>query len=159
MDFPRLTPPAISVHDVNGGYDHRHPTENSQHMASGQLLSSSGPMPIPSKDTTAFAPPPLPPPSRITDLENGHDAGWLHANSQGPMAGSRLAPINPSSSLVGSQRPEPDTRGDQMALDDQDGRQIGLPLSTSPQIYAKTNLPPVGEGSRNPVAVNAPCPM
>lgn len=158
MDFPRLTPPAISIHDVNGGHDSRHTTDPSHHLSSGQFLSSSGPMPIPSKGMTTFAPPPLPPPSRINDLEDGHDAGWLHANSKGPMASSKLAPINPSSSLCGGQRPELDTRGDPMVLDDPDGKQIGLPPPTSPEVYAKMN-PALGEGSRNPVAVGAPGPM
>ena len=156
MDFPRLTPPAISVHDVNGGPNNPHSSETSRPPTSGNPLSSSGPLPIPSKDMSTFAPPPLPPPSRINDLENGHDAGWLHANPQGP---PRLAPINPSSSLCGGGRTMPTSRGDPMVLDDRDGRQNDLPLSTSPETYVKLEPPRLMDGLRNPAPVQLPGPM
>lgn len=38
------------------------------------------PISIPGDTTPDLAPPPLPPPSRISDLENGYEAGWECAN-------------------------------------------------------------------------------
>lgn len=140
MDFPRLTPPAISVHDVNGDHNNRPSTDPSHHSAPGQF-SSSAPMPIPSKDMSTFAPPPLPPPSRINDLENGHDPGWMHANSQDAC---KLAPINPGSSLHGAQRPDPATQDQPM--EDQP------PGNSETQI--KIEPPPAEDGNRN--SANAP---
>ncbi|KAI9930866.1 hypothetical protein MW887_010517 [Aspergillus wentii] len=108
-----------------------------------------------------FAPPPLPPPSRITDLEDGHDAGWLHANPRGSASSTKLAPINPSSSLFGGQRRlEPSLPSNRMALDDLDGRHSGLPISRSPEAHIKIEPPPpLEEGFRNSVSINAPGPI
>ncbi|KAJ5802102.1 uncharacterized protein N7503_004552 [Penicillium pulvis] len=59
----------------------------------------------------ATAPPPLPPPPRIHDLENGYDAGWLYANSS--RSTTSLPPINPNSSLLGGhRRPDSAPRSD-----------------------------------------------
>lgn len=152
MDFPRLTPPAISVHDVNGDHHDSHPsTASSGRSTPGQNFASSAPMPIPSKDMSTFVPPPLPPPPRINDLENGRDTGWMHANSQGSMDACKLAPINPGSSLAAGQRNDPAFRGDQSPMVDQNGRQTGLPPPRSPETQIKIELPPpVEESSRNP---------
>jgi hypothetical protein len=86
-------------------------------------------MRIPNKTIEAFAPPPLPPPSRINGLEDGHDVGWIHANGMGTPDVAKLAPINPTSSLYGGhRRPEPIPRLDRMTLDDYDDRgQTGFP--------------------------------
>lgn len=149
MDFPRLTPPAISIHDVNGAHDTSRSSEAPQ-------PSASGPMPIPSKDMSTFAPPPLPPPPRINDLENGHDAGWLHANPQEP---PKLAPINPSSSLYGGSPTNPAGRGEPMVLDDRDGRQSDLPHSKSDETHNKLEPPRLMDGLRSSTQVNPPGPM
>lgn len=86
-------------------------------------FASPGPMRIPTKTVEAFAPPPLPPPQRINDLEDGNDVGWLHANAMGRPDIAKLAPINPSSSLFGGHRPpEPIPRIERMSLDDSDAR-------------------------------------
>lgn len=156
MDFPRLTPPAISIHDVNGEHSNRRPAESCQQTTPGQLFSSSAPMPIPSKEMPIFAPPPLPPPPRINDLENGHDAGWLHANPQ-ESGGCKLAPINPGSSLCGGQL-ESISRGDQHMSDDQHDRPGRVPLSRNEtQIKIEPPPPPpVEEGFRNPPSAYAP---
>jgi hypothetical protein len=83
-------------------------------------------MRIPTKTIEDFAPPPLPPPQRINDLEDGHDAGWLHANGMGRPDVAKLAPINPSSSLFGGhQAPEPIPHIERMSLDDPIGRPSG----------------------------------
>lgn len=76
-------------------------------------------MRIPNRTIEDFAPPPLPPPPRINDLEDGHDAGWLHANSMGRPDVAKLAPINPGSSLLGGHHPpEPIPRLERMTLDE-----------------------------------------
>lgn len=155
MDFPRLTPPAISIHDVNGEHNNRRPTESCQQTTPGQLFSSSAPMPIPSKEMPTFAPSPLPPPPRINDLENGHDAAWLHANSQ-VSGGCKLAPINPGSSLCGGQL-ESISRRDQSMSDYYNSIPSRIPLSRNEtQIKIEPPLPPMEEGPRNPTSSYAP---
>ncbi|PYH95171.1 hypothetical protein BO71DRAFT_323877 [Aspergillus ellipticus CBS 707.79] len=125
---------------------------------SGQSFSSRGPMPIPTHSMANLAPPPLPPPSRIDDLEDGYDAGWLHANVRGP---HKLAPINPNSSLFGGhRRPEIVPQSDRMAIDELDGRQNGLPISRSPEAHIRIEPPPpMDEGFRNAISVSTPGPI
>ncbi|EED23768.1 C2H2 finger domain protein, putative [Talaromyces stipitatus ATCC 10500] len=140
MDFSRFSP-----HEENP------PT---------QSYSSRGPMRIPTKTIEDFAPPPLPPPQRINDLENGHDAGWLHANGMGRPDMTKLAPINPSSSLFGGHRaPEPIPRIERMSLDDSAGRsssfshtKIELPrreTSSFQSSYATHFSEPILQGEQN----------
>ncbi|KAJ5373377.1 Zinc finger C2H2 [Penicillium concentricum] len=97
------------------------------------------------------APPPLPPPPRIPDLEMGYDAGWQHANLQTPTS---LPPINPSSSLFGGRRPETASQGDPMQIDDLEGRQGGAPLSRSPETQIQIQPPlPATDGFPNSMSV------
>ena len=116
-------------------------------------FSSHGPLPIPSQPIMNNAPPPLPPPPRIRDLENGYDAGWLHANAG---RSAVLAPINPNSSLFGGhRRPECATQSDPMVVDELDGRQSGVPLSRSPEAQIKIEPPPpTDDGFPNSMSVN-----
>lgn len=162
MEFPHLSPPAISVHDVNG-YDQSRLINRFHYSTSAPSYAPSGPMPIPTKSMSSFAPPPLPPPSRIADLEDGHDASWLHANSES-MSSRKLAPISPSSSLFGGhhhRRPEASTQGDPMMLDDLDGRPSRMPMSRSPETQIRIEPPPpMDNGFRNSVGViNGPGSM
>ncbi|RDW57127.1 putative C2H2 finger domain protein [Aspergillus mulundensis] len=109
-----------------------------------------------------FAPPPLPPPPRISDLENGYDAGWIHANARPPPGSTKLAPINPNSSLFGDhRRPEyPLPRPDPMALDELNGRQSGLHSVRSPEAHIKIEPPPpADEGFRNSISMGTPGPF
>lgn len=107
------------------------------------------------------APPPLPPPPRIRDLENGYDAGWLYANSG--RSTTSLPPINPNSSLFGGhahRRPDSVPLSDHMAVDELEGRQSGLPLSRSPEAQIKIEPPPpTDEGFPNSMSVNPTGPM
>ncbi|KAF7589138.1 hypothetical protein BBP40_004708 [Aspergillus hancockii] len=153
MDLPRISPPSINVHDFTSGSYHSS-TERSSYAMPGQSYSLPGPMPIPTSSINTFAPPPLPPPPRIRDLEDGYDAGWVHANSKG--SGAKLAPISSSSSLFGGpRRLESVSQTDPMALDDLDGRQSGLPVSRSPEAHIRIEPPPpVDEGFRNSIPVN-----
>lgn len=121
---------------------------------------SFGPLPIPSRSIMHTAPPPLPPPTRIHDLERGHDTGWLHANSD--KSTSLLPPINPDSSLFGGRsRPESAPRSDPMALDDElEGRQSGMPISRSPEAQIKIEPPPpIDDGFPNSMSVNTNGPI
>lgn len=128
MDFPRLSSPQSMNHE---------------RTIPSHSFASRGPMRIPTKTVEDFAPPPLPPPQRINDLEDGHDAGWLHANGMGRPDVAKLAPINPSSSLFGGHRPpEPIPRIERMSLDDSDGRpNAGL---AQPKIELPRHQPSVG---------------
>ena len=165
MEFPRLSPPAINIHDVNSGYEQPRLIDRRLHFSpSSQPFSSPGPMPIPTKSISNIAPPPLPPPSHIADLANGHDAGWLHANSYEPVASRKLAPISPSSSLFGvshHRRPEASAQGDPMMLDDLDGRQNRLPPPRSPEAQIRVEPPPpVDDGFQNSAGIiNGPSSM
>jgi hypothetical protein len=97
MEFSRLSsPPSIHVHDCHPVYDRQSPEP---------FYPTKGAMRIPSKGVENYAPPPLPPPRRISDLDQGHDAGWLYANS---VNSATLPPISPTSSLAGGHhRPGP----------------------------------------------------
>ncbi|KAJ5812213.1 hypothetical protein N7474_008514 [Penicillium riverlandense] len=133
--------------------------DRSAHIMPEMPFSSHGPMPIPSRTAMNTAPPPLPPPPRIHDLDNGYDAGWLHANSEKP---SHLAPINPNSSLFGGhRRAESVLQSDRMAVDDDfEGRQSGVPVSRSPEAQIMiAPPPPADEGFPNSVSVNQSGPV
>ncbi|KAL4785741.1 hypothetical protein BJX76DRAFT_159391 [Aspergillus varians] len=159
MDFPRLSPPSINIRDYNS--DNMSPARSLYTMP-GQSFPPQGPVPIRTNTMPNFAPPPLPPPSHIPDLENGYDAGWAHANSRFPAGSAKLAPINPNSSLFGDhRRPEYSVpRSDPMALDELDGRQSGLHSSRSPEAHIKIEPPPpADEGFRNSVTIGNPGPF
>ena len=149
---PRHTSP--SFYDFKD-HDYRHPNETSPRAMPDLPFSSHGPLPIPSRPAMHNAPPPLPPPTRIQDLENGYDAGWLHANSGRSTA---LPPINPNSSLFGGhRRPDSAPRSDPMAVDELEGRQSGFPLSRSPEAQIKIEPPPpTDDGFPNSMSVNSP---
>lgn len=149
---PRLSTP--SFHDIRQNDRHFVPAHTMPELS----FASHGPLPIPSRSTMTNAPPPLPPPPRIHDLENGYDAGWHHANS-GDSA-TILPPINPNSSLFGSRRSEAVPQSDPMALDDLEGRQSGVPGSRSPETQIKIEPPPpADEGFPNSMSVNPAGPM
>ena len=122
-------------------------------------FSSHGPLPIPSRPVMNTAPPPLPPPSRIRDLENGYDAGWLHGNPG--RSTNILPPINPNSSLFGGhRRPDSTSKSDPMVVDELEGRQSGLPISRSPEAQIKIEPPPpTDDGFPNSMAVNSTGPI
>lgn len=129
------------------------------HMMPDLPFSSHGPLPIPSRPVMNTAPPPLPPPSRIHDLENGYDAGWLHGNPG--RSTNALAPINPNSSLFGGhRRSDGGSKSDPMAVDELEGRQSGLPISRSPEAQIKIEPPPpTDDGFPNSMAVNSTGPI
>jgi len=162
MELPRISaPPSIHIHDSNS-YDRHRPTVGPpSDTMSGQPFSSSGPMRIPTKNVEPFAPPPLPPPPRINDLENGHDAGWLHANSMGVGGLGKLPPINPTSSLFGGHSsPEPINRSERISLDDLGGRNRALPVSRSPETQIRIEPPQsTDEGFRNSISPRLAEPM
>ncbi|CAG8393892.1 unnamed protein product [Penicillium salamii] len=122
----------------------------STHAMPELSFSSHGPLPIASRSIMDTAPPPLPPPARIHDLEIGYDAGWQHANSQ---SSASLPPINPGSSLLGGhRRSEAASQGDPMQIDEVEGRQNGLPVSRSPETQITIDPPPpVTDGFPNSI--------
>ncbi|KAJ5570927.1 hypothetical protein N7535_004587 [Penicillium sp. DV-2018c] len=134
--------------------EHRRTFAGTSQQAMPELaLSSHSPLPIASRNSVNAAPPPLPPPSRIHDLDVGYDAGWQHAN---PQSSASLPPINPSSSLFGGHRqPEMASQGDPMQIDESDGRQSGAPASGSPETQIQIEPPrAVIDGFPNPISVN-----
>lgn len=145
MDYTQVSAPrTASLHNFHCDYDGQRQSRNNM---SGHPFTSRGPipMPIPSKSPVGFAPPPLPPPTRISDLENGHDVGWIHANSNSPFFASKLAPINPTSSLFGGHHRPQLPWGNRKAFDELDSRQ-GAPLDYhNIETNVKIELPPQGE--------------
>lgn len=77
MEFTRVTPSSIPVHDHTGNHDRRRSTSRS----AGMPFSSRPPgaMAIPNTRHDP-PPPPLPPPRFIDDLTAGSDPGWAWAN-------------------------------------------------------------------------------
>ncbi|KAJ5673886.1 hypothetical protein N7462_009325 [Penicillium macrosclerotiorum] len=139
--------------------DHDRHRSDRTHMMPDLPFSSHGPLPIPSRSVMNTAPPPLPPPPRIHDLENGYDAGWLHANSGRPA--TVLPPINPNSSLFGGhRRPDSTPQSDRMVVDELEGRQSGLPLAHSPEAQIKIEPPPpTDDGFPNSMSINSAGPI
>lgn len=84
------------------------------------------PTPSSSLSISAPPPPPLPPPRRISDLENGYDTGWDHANSSNndnmnnsSTSSSKLPSIKPGSSLLGNNNNQQAGSSDQSDLLDE----------------------------------------
>ncbi|KAL6714876.1 hypothetical protein ACLMJK_007136 [Lecanora helva] len=80
MEFPRVTsPPSVRVHDhSNGSHGRKHSTSR----PAGVPFSSRSPGPVAIPNTRLeLAPPPLPPPRVIEDLDAGSDPGWAWGNS------------------------------------------------------------------------------
>jgi hypothetical protein len=128
-----------SFHDSR---DKRRSSGRFTHAMPELSFSSHGPLPIASRKIMNTAPPPLPPPARIHDLEIGYDAGWQHGNSRSPTS---LPPINPGSSLLGDHRrsgSETASQGDPMQIDEVEGRQSGVPISRSPETQITIDPPP-----------------
>ncbi|KAJ5320338.1 hypothetical protein N7508_000621 [Penicillium antarcticum] len=114
-------------------------------------FASHGPLPIASRSNMNTAPPPLPPPPSIPDLENGYDAGWHHANSE---PSTSLPPIQSNSSLLGGHRlPETASQGDSMQIDECEGRQ-SAPILRSPEAQINIEPPPVTEGLPSLMSIN-----
>lgn len=154
MEFSRLSsPPSIHVHECHTGFDRHSPD---------QPYPTRGPMRIPSKNIDNYAPPPLPPPRRISDLDQGHDAGWLHANSVSLSNSTKLPPISPTSSLLGGhRRPEQYLSNlEKKSLDDSDGR-FKAHLPTQNSLTEVKIEPPryVEEGFRNSISTALSEPM
>lgn len=109
MVLPRLaTPPSVSVHDFSDDHHHHKPFVNVSPIASSDPashVSRRTSIAIPTKQTSSLGsvPPPLPPPRFINDLENGYDAGWVHANIINSQPPTKLPRIDPGSSLLGGQ--------------------------------------------------------
>lgn len=144
-----------TFHSIEGHHrrNHRH---FSSHRKPDLTPASHGPWSIPSRPVTNSAPPPLPPPPRIRDLEDGFDAGWLHANPRRAST-AVLPPIDSSSSLFRTHhRPESAPQTDRMAVDEPEGRQSGVPVSRSPEAQIKIQPPPpVDDGFPNSMSVLA----
>jgi len=148
------SPTSYGFKDCKRRQDNRSP-----HMMPDLPFSSHGPLPIPFRPAMNTAPPPLPPPSRIRDLESGYDVGWWHGNS-GRFTNS-LPPLNPESSLFdGHRRSDFAPMSDPMAVDELEGRRSGLPISRSPEAQIKIEPPPpTDDGFPNSMAVNLTSPI
>jgi hypothetical protein len=95
-------------------YHERRPAASRPESQNSSSYTSRAPMTIP-HNRPAEAPPPLPPPRFIEDLENGHDLGWRWGNLAAHEGFGKLAPIKQSSSLNGGYRwtPTDTSRGDE----------------------------------------------
>lgn len=77
MDFTRITPPSIRVHDHNGNHGRRRSTSRSAPMP---FARPPVPLAIPNARCDPAPPPPLPPPRYIDDITAGSDPGWAWGN-------------------------------------------------------------------------------
>ena len=75
-------------------------SRSNSHASLPSSFASQAPMTIP-HSRQAEAPPPLPPPTFIEDLADGHDLGWQWGNPGRTGGLSTLAPIKQTSSLFG----------------------------------------------------------
>lgn len=156
----RMDPRLSASPSFYGFNEHkRHQHQLSSQVTPDSPFSSRGPIPIPSRPAMNFTPPPLPPPPQVRGLEDGHDAGSLHAHPERSTAA--LPPINPNSSLCGGhRRPALMSHSDRMALDESEGRQGGMPLSRSPEAQIKIQPPPpADEGFPNAMSINSAGPI
>ena len=143
MELPRLSTPSVNIYDFSGDYG-RHSSSYISPATSRTPFSARSSMVIPSKQIPGSVPPPLPPPTRITDLEKGHDTGWLHANS-GRLGATRLPPISSTSSLLGGHdQPTPDDQVDPMMVD---GPQLKRKRPKLPEARFSIESPWIHEGS------------
>lgn len=148
-----------SLHSSEGQNRHIH-RQHLFHRRPDSPPASHGPLSISSRPVMNTAPPPLPPPPRIRDLEDGFDAGWLHANSRRAST-AVLPPIDTSSSLFSThRRPEVAPHSDRMALDELEGRQSGVPVSRSPEAQIQIQPPPpVDDGFPNSMSISSTGPI
>ena len=99
MPFTRLTSPPLLVHDHNSNHGRRQSTSRSAGLPFSSR--SPGPMAIPNTRCD-LAPPPLPPPTDLVDLNAGSDPGWAWGNDPGGSFGKAGGP----SSTPGSKFPK-----------------------------------------------------
>lgn len=132
---------------------YRRCSSGSTHVMSELSFSSPRSLPIAPRSIMHTAPPPLPPPARIHDLEMRYDAGWRHANSQ---SSASLPPINPGSSLLGGHpQSEADSQGDPMQIDEMNGKPNDGPVSRSPKTPNSSDpLPSITDALPNAMSGN-----
>ncbi|PGH22968.1 hypothetical protein AJ80_03017 [Polytolypa hystricis UAMH7299] len=172
MDNSHVTsPPSIRVYDFNSNHHRRRSSsKSSTSSVSAQSFSSRAPMAIPNANEP-LAPPPLPPPRYIEDLANGHDSGWKWGNSfhEAEFGKTTLAPIKPSSSLLGGShtRPELARRHETFRLDTEATLQDSMSTNNSsnrPSPDAADRMgfslsPSTGPSLSSPLASGLPSPL
>jgi hypothetical protein len=121
MEIPRVaSSPSNRILDQMSYNDTRAPGPRSNSQTSSSFHLSPAPMTIPHSRPTE-APPPLPPPRIIPDLNNGHDPGWSWGNSMRDEGFGKLAPIKQNSSLNGGYwRPHTEASRDEEAMEEMD---------------------------------------
>jgi hypothetical protein len=90
------------------GSGSRHYDPNSDPRRPSAPHPPTAPLPMAKPNTRETAPPPLPPPRHIPELNDGHDSGWRWANHRSNSdAATHFQLVKPGSSLLGgsSQRP------------------------------------------------------
>lgn len=132
------TPPSIRVCDVNANEEEEQArpshTLSIRNKTALSTSPSHGPMSIPNTNEP-LAPPPLPPPRFIEDLAQGHDPGWKWGNSfadEQQFGKPTLAPIKPSSSLMGGHARPPLVRRDETFSFNEEYAQGGVDTMTAP---------------------------
>ncbi|KAK2793543.1 hypothetical protein FQN52_001129 [Onygenales sp. PD_12] len=156
MDNPPMSsPPSILVCDFNSSQDRRRPSSSksssARNFSARPFRTPQGPMAIPNANEP-LAPPPLPPPRYIEDLANGHDSGWKWGNSfeDGEFGKTKLAPIKPSSSLLGGghTRPELVRRMERVGFEVNSPRRSAMSVpEVSPDLKSQQGFPSSRETS------------
>lgn len=154
MDIPRGPTIALPIPNT---VTHIHPRRRPLSRSSSQSSSDSG------RPSTSMAipgariddiPPALPPPRYNNDLDHGLDLAWKWQNEHLVTGKSKLAPIKPGSSLLGTlSRPQLDRDDDKEQSEDVDSnilRAASSPsrshLVTAASIPSLMRSPPLSSG-------------
>jgi hypothetical protein len=106
MSYSSPTPYIQVFGSVPRYYD---PSSDPRWSLGSALHPPTAPLPMAIPSTREAAPPPLPPPRHIPELNDGHDSGWQWANGRSDSDGPpHCQSVKPGSSLLGGspQRPE-----------------------------------------------------
>ena len=97
-----ISTPSIHEPDFTANHASQNSTRRNHSYASSKPFSKTASMSIPNaKDPSSRAPPPLPPPRYIDDIDSNHDPGWRWGNSgnRSGFGSIGTGAVSPASSL------------------------------------------------------------
>lgn len=131
MDIPRGPTIALPIPNTVSHYHKRRPLSRSSSQSSSDSGRPSTSMAIPGARIDDI-PPALPPPRYNDDLDRGFDLAWKWQNEHLMTGKSKLAPIKPGSSLLGTVIRTQSDRGEGETEQDIDVDSNALRAASSP---------------------------